>query len=333
MPVQHAPDALWHQRLRAIGRLWAAAEQGDPEGIHQLRVASRRVQEALPLASGGHHRRRVRRARRKVRALRQALGAVRERDVTLGLLATIEASHPDARSAVHLVRQAIRAERQAALREAAAYLSARSPADLTRKLSRAADGASDADEGGARAGRTDGTDWRLRLAAGVARRVRQLEQAIEHAGGLYAADRLHRVRVSAKKLRYALELGHEVRLRRWGAAIRSLKQIQDHLGALQDGEVLMRHIRSVSSSSDVSTGQEAFARLTRLLEEDTRQHHARFLRLRARLLTLCATVRRQASEVLPVGRPIPRSLSGADRAAVDARVEMPAASSHRTSRR
>ena len=43
-----------------------------------------------------------------------------------------------------------------------------------------------------------------------ARRAAELRAAIERAGGIYLADRLHRVRVAAKKLRYALEIQREL---------------------------------------------------------------------------------------------------------------------------
>ncbi len=46
--------------------------------------------------------------------------------------------------------------------------------------------------------------------AQAARRAVDLRAAIDHAGGIYLADRLHRVRVAAKKLRYALEIQREL---------------------------------------------------------------------------------------------------------------------------
>lgn len=314
MPMQRRREPLWRKRLRALARFWAAAERGEVEGVHQLRVASRRVQEALPLVSDGRHRRRVKRADRRVRGLRRALGPVRERDVSLSLLGDIESAHPEMDSAARLVRHSIQAERAEALRRAADYLGERSPQDLTRKLTRAV-GEKPFDDVDA-AARRAGTTWEVSLAARVVRRARELEEAVDHAGALYAADRLHEARVAGKKLRYALELGHEARLRRWDSAVRTLKQIQDGLGALQDCETLLGHVRSVSAAQPTD---ESLDRLTRLLEQEAREHHARYLRQRSRLLKLCARVRRQASEALPLGSPGPRSLSAGSVAPPDER--------------
>jgi CHAD domain-containing protein len=241
---------------------------------------------------------------------------VRERDVSLSLLAEIEREHRDVGPAARLVRQSIRAERREARLAAAAYLEARTLQDLVRKIERVVGKDVPGESAPGDSARSPDADWRLVIAVRVVRRARQLEDAVEHAGALYAADRLHRVRVSAKKLRYALELGHEARLRRWDSAVRSLKQIQDGLGALQDCETLLGHVRSVSAARPTD---ESLDRLTRPLEQEAREHHARYLRQRNRLLKLCARVRRQASEILPLGPSGPRSLPAGSAAPPDER--------------
>lgn len=300
MVIRRSRDGLWRKRLRAVARAWPAAVAGAPEGVHQLRVASRRVQEALVLASRGRRPRRVKRARRQMRRLRRALGPVRERDVSLALLAGIETVHPELHPGIEPVRLAVQDERERARVKAREFLEARAPEALLRKTARAGAERGDEEAGGHEAAGAAAA-WQVRLAARVVRRARQLQQAVEHAGALYAAERLHAVRVAAKKLRYALELGHDAQLWRWGAAVRRLKQLQDTLGAVQDRETLLDHVRSIPASDDPAA-EAALEGLTRLLEEETRRGHARFLGRRSRLLTLCARVRRQASEILPVGR-------------------------------
>ncbi len=53
-------------------------------------------------------------------------------------------------------------------------------------------------------------------------RAKKLKAAIERAGGIYLADRLHRVRIEAKKLRYALEIQRELtRSRSTAPSVRS----------------------------------------------------------------------------------------------------------------
>ena len=309
MTIRRLRDTIWRKRLRAIERAWPAAGRGDPEGVHRLRVALRRVHEALPVVSDGRHPRREKRARRKGRSLRRLLGPVRERDVSLALLAHLNERQADHRSAIRLVHQRIQGERQDLGRDLDANLSSVDVEELVRKLSRAVGSTKDADDDVARLARGR---WELALATRVVRRARQLEQAVDRAGPLYAPDRLHGVRVRAKKLRYALEFGHEARLWRWASQLRSLKQIQETLGQLQDREALLDRVRaSAQATVGLAEESEGLARLSRLLEEEARGFHAEFLRRRVRLLKLCATVRRQATQALPIGRPAPQPLSEA----------------------
>ena len=331
MTVQRLRDTLWLKRLAGIEQLWRVARKGDPDGVHQLRVASRRIREALPIMSDGDHPHRMRRMQRAVRSLTRTLGPVRECDVSLLLLAAFERAHAENRSAIQLVRQAVVAERknlQDRLRE---HLDSVTPDELSRKLTKATKRKKkvtaeprvgpkpvDADE-----------RWRLALAARIVRRSKQLDQFVEHAGALYAPDRLHGVRVSVKKLRYALELGQEARLARLTSAIRLLKKMQDNLGELQDREALLDRVRTVHAAQGHPAVSDSLERLTRLLEEDTRQYHAQFVSHREDLTKLCAGVRQQASDIAPIGRPVRKRLAKASHR----RTSRPRIAADRASRR
>lgn len=311
MTVQRLRDTLWLKRLEGIERLWKVARKGDPEGVHQLRVASRRIREALPILSDGTHPHRVRRMQRTVRALTRTLGPVRECDVSLLLLTTFERANPENRSAIQLVRQAIVAKRndlQDLLRE---HLDSVTPAGLLRKLTKATKPKKKKKKTTVHARETpkpvdsdSDEHWRLALAARIVRRSKQLEQFVRYAGALYAPDRLHGVRVSVKKLRYALELGQEARIPRLTSGIRFLKKMQDNLGELQDREMLLDRVRTVHAAQGHAAVSDSLERLTRLLEEETRQYHAQFVSHREDLMKLCADVRQQASYIAPIGRPV-----------------------------
>jgi CHAD domain-containing protein len=151
------------------------------------------------------------------------------------------------------------------------------------------------------------------LAARVVRRAKRLQRSVEHAGALYAQDRLHAVRVAVKKLRYVLELGRDARLAPWTAAIRSLKQMQDSLGELQDREALLARVRAVHAAQGKPAVSDALERLTRLLEEEARHYHAQFVTRRDDLAKLCAVVRQQASGILPIGRSLKRPAKASQR--------------------
>ena len=77
---------LLERRTRALKRYLAAAVKGDGIGVHQARVASRRLREAVPVLTDGLQGTKAGKARRKIRRLTRALGTVRELDVTLHLI-------------------------------------------------------------------------------------------------------------------------------------------------------------------------------------------------------------------------------------------------------
>ena len=308
MTVQRTRDRLWRQRLITLERLWNAARAGDPTAVHQLRVESRRIREALPLMSDGARPHRVKRTRRKVRTLTRTLGPIREHDVCLLLLSGVEREHPEDRAAIEIVREAIANERKKLLEELGTHLDAGKLEKFVRRLARAV-GHTKTTNGHRDHGRKhrtpDDGHWRRVVASRVVRRAKQLRQAVEQAGALYAPDRLHEVRVTTKKLRYALEIGDEARVWRWQSAIRSLKEMQDILGQLQDREVLLDRVRDIHVSHRDTATSAALDRVTRLLEDETRRYHAEFVSRRDRLLKLCATVRQQATQAIPIGRPTP----------------------------
>src|SRR4029078_2795155 len=77
---------LLERRTRALRRQLTAAIAGKDAGVHQARVASRRLREALPVLTEGLQHTKSGKAERKIRRLTQALGTVRELDVTLHLI-------------------------------------------------------------------------------------------------------------------------------------------------------------------------------------------------------------------------------------------------------
>src|SRR5262249_40673860 len=77
---------LFERRTRALRRYLVEAIAGKDTGVHRARVASRRLREAVPVLTVGLENTKGKKAQRKVRRLTQALGAVRELDVTLHLV-------------------------------------------------------------------------------------------------------------------------------------------------------------------------------------------------------------------------------------------------------
>jgi CHAD domain-containing protein len=128
--------------------------------------------------------------------------------------------------------------------------------------------------------------------AQAARRAVELRTAIEHAGGIYLADRLHRVRVAAKKLRYALEIQRELTHSRSTAQLNRLKAQQDLLGRMHDLEMLIERARGVQADLTPRDrrGMAELKTLIRVLEDECRDGHATYMRGRPALLKLCEAV-------------------------------------------
>jgi CHAD domain-containing protein len=125
--------------------------------------------------------------------------------------------------------------------------------------------------------------------AQAALRARKLRAAIDRAGGIYLADRLHRVRIEAKKLRYALEIQRELTQSRSTARLNRLKQQQDVLGHMHDLEVLIERTRDVQATLPPANrrGMAELSRLIRVLEGECREGHAVYMHGREQLIKLC----------------------------------------------
>lgn len=272
---------LLRQRMTTLIEAMPAAQAGDTRSVHQARVATRRLREALPVI-GSVSARSLGRVRRQVRRLTRALGPVRELDVALGHLDDLNAKEIVSPRALARVRESIAAERTRRRRDMLAEITPGRVEKLRVRLGKvgheheAPHSAAALAEAEQQAGRRAG-----RLAA-----------AIERAGSLYLPDRLHLVRIAAKKLRYALEIERELKRSRVTARITQLKRLQDLLGEMHDFEILIdrtRELQAELASSDRPLASE-LDRLVRALEGECRQRHAAYMRRRASILKLCALV-------------------------------------------
>ncbi len=270
---------LLSQRLTTLVDAMPAAQAGDMRSVHQARVATRRLREALPVLRASISTRSLSRVRRRVRRMTRALGPVRELDVALSHLDELRASNVVSPRAIARVRQAVTQERQKRRRDMLAAITPGKVEKLRQRLGQVGE-APDAGETGAALDE---------VGRQIARRARRLTAAIERAGGLYLPDRLHAVRVAAKKLRYALEIERELKRSRATARITQLKRVQDLLGEMHDFEILIDRTRSLQA--ELAGGDRRLAaeldRLVRTLEDECRQHHAVFMRRRAAILKLC----------------------------------------------
>jgi CHAD domain-containing protein len=297
--MSHIPSAerLIRQRGDALVRRLGSARRGDVGGIHQARVATRRLREALPLLPSNGPRRRIGEA---VRKLTQALGPVRELDVSLEGLRELERTHPQWQAALACAREMMIDDRRAALAFAIRRIDKWDPSRLRKAARRA--GKATVQAGAARESRTDRLALLRRRAA---RRAERLRNAIEHAAGVYLPDRLHVVRIAVKKLRYVLETYQQMterpsarRAARTPSArsttgqIAVLRQVQDLLGRLHDQEMLTLRLRAAQGALEephVGCAGDLEAAI-RVLETECRRLHGQYVTLRPRVLGVAARI-------------------------------------------
>lgn len=174
---------------------------GDVEGVHQARVAARRLREALALVTGPLARDAAALLRADARRVRSTLGPVRDADVMVGLFNERVKKHRWLAIGVALVRHHLVEARELAARAAMRSLGG---VDLLDLVGRSAQVTAALER-----------DPQVRAAAQqltrrARRRARGLLEAIRQAGPFYEPARFHDVRIAAKKLRYVLELGRDL---------------------------------------------------------------------------------------------------------------------------
>ncbi|HEX8030913.1 MAG TPA: CHAD domain-containing protein [Vicinamibacterales bacterium] len=275
--------AILRQRLVSLLQAMPAAQAGDETSVHQARVASRRLREALPVLGARADEHALDRAQKRVKRITRALGPVRELDVTLSLLAELEGKGAAPARAIGRVREAVIEERQKRRQEMLAELTPSRLDKLRKRLVKVA--APESHPSVPRSARAEA------LTQSVLR-ARNLKAAIDRAGGIYLADRLHRVRIEAKKLRYALEIQRELARSRSMAGMAKLKTQQDLLGRVHDLEILIDRARQAQAriSPRDRRGMAELTSLIRVLEDECREGHASYMRARPALIKLCDAI-------------------------------------------
>lgn len=145
------------------------------------------------------------------------------------------------------------------------------------------------------------------LTARVRQRARALARATSAAGSVYAASPLHDVRIAAKKLRYALELGgKDLAWAAAGGAVRDLRRLQTLLGRLHDEQTVQHRVREVAAAVTDRGLQRTLGTMDRALESRCRAWHGQVLKVLPQIERLTrGIVRRVPFRLGPrqVGRP------------------------------
>jgi len=271
---------LLRRSVDRLTRPLPAFEKGDVPALHRTRVASRRLRELVPMLQIEGDA--AKRLARRLRKITSGLGTVRELDVLLILIDELHVSCREHREALSRVAVAAARKRDEARKRLFNRLPVASLWRIAKKLEGVADELEDDEEPGANVA---ARRWQWAVDARLARRAERLRLAIDEAGAVYLPERLHAVRVALKKLRYAAELATEVAGDRITPDIRTLRRAQDALGRLHDLQMLVERVRQVQASLTPPsvTLWRALDALVTALDNDCRQLHARYMRVRGEL--------------------------------------------------
>src|SRR5215213_325776 len=253
----------------------AALDWSDPEGVHDMRVASRRLRGAVRDFSPHLRKRQFRRAKDGLKGLAAALGLVRDEDVALMALEGLAAEAPSEVAAglgQFVAERGRRRDRERARLERALT------EEALRELREDFD---DALAGGVKPGPKLAEGGREVVSFRRAGReiIRAgLAELRELSASLYSplkSEPLHRLRIAAKRLRYALELFAAC----WeeGALAPFAKEIakmQTSLGELHDCDVWIDELGGYLSQKEREDAAEmrsaAFWLLDYFVRERTR---------------------------------------------------------------
>jgi CHAD domain-containing protein len=280
---------LLRQPLDRFVRTLRGVEAGDVRSIHRARVACRRLRELLPILriEAGS----TAKVLRRLRTGGRALGTIRELDVLHLLIEELHESGRCDASTARIVIDEVRSERERVWRKVSSGDTFDDLRRAARKLDRIA-----SELRREQRESVQGSGWRWALEARVAVRAAMLKRAIGSAGAVYLPERLHRVRIAVKKLRYSVELSAEATQQPQTADLRTLKHGQELLGRLRDLQVLGDYIRRVQGSlpaADSASARQLEA-LGSSVEDSCRRLHARYVRERADLTGVCERLRARA---------------------------------------
>jgi CHAD domain-containing protein len=284
--------------MRELDRTLDGARRGEAKAVHRARVATRRLREALPILPVAA--RPKGKLERNVRRLTRALGPVRELDVALEMLDALDGSGDVPPAAIVCLRDVMRAERRTLHADAVKAVDRWGGTKIRKRILEGRNRTAKAH----RRRHWQGPDDSRTASHRAVRRAEHLRTAIANAAGLYLPDRLHEVRIAAKKLRYALEASAQVGSARrapasgprtagsTGSLLATLKRAQDLLGRMHDLEVLMARTRAVQGSANAPSLRLSgdLDRLVRRLEMECRQLHGQYMSLRPGLLSVCERV-------------------------------------------
>ena len=250
--------------LRLVTLYPKALVNDDIAVVHNLRVASRRLQQVLQLLLPISKSSRGKKLLRTLRKVRRAFGLCRNLDVNLELVrGRIETTTASTRQAWERVLLWLEEKRAAAIETGRAELRQHELVDFIDRVQSLFENGADETEGLAQLWertREALSDWR---------------NALDTAKAEPAVERIHAFRIAGKRLRYRAELLGEVGNGSVKPMIGALKSLQDDLGRWHDHSVLRDHVAEFIGRPNFMAEEPGMCRALLLeMERDKQRDHA-----------------------------------------------------------
>ncbi|HEX4387790.1 MAG TPA: CHAD domain-containing protein [Steroidobacteraceae bacterium] len=248
--------------LRSQLAAWMKHEPGarlgtDPEDLHQLRVAVRRIDATLGLFRDQMPPA-FARARKTAKSMQRTLGAVRDLDVQLHELLSYCGELEEAERATALpLRQRLETERERARTRMVRSLDSETTRHWLETLER---GSVDLAPG------LDPAPAAAVMPDLLRRRFRKLRKAVRRLRDDAPMEDFHSVRRRAKQLRYAIECGAEIFGKPAEEMLKSLKRMQTRLGESQDAYVAKTRLAALAATPGATLPPETLFFMGRLAE-------------------------------------------------------------------
>lgn len=246
-----AAEVIEAQRDKMAASLGAAIDGRHHRGVHDMRVASRRLRAALQVFRPWLDAHDVQRLSASVRRITRALGAVREIDVMrIALAAASRRAQPVRAFAIEAVDSRLAAQRRRMRARMMKRFARVDLDDLDDRLRRLATELREADAKAAEAPSRNGEssaaftetveDFTRAVAPEViATAHRLVDSALpDEEGTAETREALHQVRIAAKKLRYVLEILTPSLSPAGKKLVPRLRRLQDRIGDFHDDVVL-----------------------------------------------------------------------------------------------
>jgi CHAD domain-containing protein len=251
-----------------------ALKWGDPEGVHDMRVSSRRLRGALSDFAPYLGKRGLTQAVKQIKSMAHALGEVRDQDVAIIGLQKLAAGAPDQAKATLdqfiQARDLIRKKARTDLRNALALSRLK---QIESDFAEAINSATKKSKTRKKNSKTGAEITYVDMARSiVSQRLKEMEKLSKGFYHPLKVKPLHKMRIAAKRLRYALELFEQCLGPQTTLFARKVAGLQTSLGELNDCDVWLDTFGQQLKVANREASKERMAGSLWLLSHFVRLH-------------------------------------------------------------